>query len=227
MVETAILKVFACDALWLIVNDAIQILGGRAYFTDLPYERMMRDARINFIGEGSNEVLRCFIALVGMRGVGENLRNVLGALKNPIGQFGTLSRFMRDRWDNFARGPEVPVRSPRLQVHKAALEGLLGDFRSAVERALRRYREEIIEEQYAQERIADAAIELYVMSCVLAKLDWMLADGAVDSRRIERELTIGQYYCREAEHRVRRSLAELWNNYDAETTRTANTVVGI
>src|SRR5205807_7488984 len=71
MLETAMLKVWSTEALWQIVNDTIQIYGGQGYFSNEPYERMMRDARINQIGEGANDVLRAFIALVGMRGVGE------------------------------------------------------------------------------------------------------------------------------------------------------------
>src|SRR6266498_1077491 len=65
MVETAMLKVFTTARLWEVVNEAFQIHGGSAYFVDLPLERMLRDARINQIGEGSNEVLTSFIALVG------------------------------------------------------------------------------------------------------------------------------------------------------------------
>src|SRR5262245_28887800 len=42
MLETALLKVFATDALWTIVNDTLQIYGGQGYFTNEPYERMMR-----------------------------------------------------------------------------------------------------------------------------------------------------------------------------------------
>src|SRR5213082_2721502 len=69
MIETAMLKVFTTERLWEVVNDVFQIYGGSAYFVDLPLERMLRDARINQIGEGSNEVLTSFIiALVGMRG---------------------------------------------------------------------------------------------------------------------------------------------------------------
>ncbi|PYL27007.1 MAG: acyl-CoA dehydrogenase, partial [Verrucomicrobia bacterium] len=68
MLETAMLKVFTTERLWECINDAFQIYGGSAYFVDLPLERMLRDARINQIGEGSNEVLTSFIALVGMRG---------------------------------------------------------------------------------------------------------------------------------------------------------------
>ena len=41
--ETAMLKVYSTEALWTIVNDAFQIHGGAAYFTDRPLERMLRD----------------------------------------------------------------------------------------------------------------------------------------------------------------------------------------
>src|SRR5216117_771930 len=47
MLETAMLKVFSTEAVWLLVNDAFQVYGGAAYFTDKPLERMLRDARIN------------------------------------------------------------------------------------------------------------------------------------------------------------------------------------
>ena len=83
MLETAILKVYSTEALWQIVNDAFQIYGGAAYFTDQPLERMLRDARINLIGEGANEVLTSFIALVGMRDPGEQLRSVRDTLLHP------------------------------------------------------------------------------------------------------------------------------------------------
>ena len=91
MLETAMLKVFSTDVLWRIINDTIQIFGGKAYFSDEPYERMMRDARINMIGEGANDVLRVFTALVGMRDVGLELKSVLDAAKRPFSNLGKLS----------------------------------------------------------------------------------------------------------------------------------------
>src|SRR5919201_4687340 len=73
MLETAVLKVFATEALWQAVYETLQIHGGQSYFTNEPYERMMRDARINTIGEGANEVLKAFVAVVGSRGPGTQL----------------------------------------------------------------------------------------------------------------------------------------------------------
>src|SRR5256714_4283874 len=83
MLETAILKVFSTEAVWMLVNDAFQVLGGAAYFNDRPLERMLRDARINQIGEGANEVLTSFIALVGMRGPGQQFQELLESLTSP------------------------------------------------------------------------------------------------------------------------------------------------
>src|SRR5205823_12562335 len=84
MLETAMLKVFSTEALWQIVNDTIQIFGGQAYFCNEPYERMMRDARINQIGEGANDVLRSFIAMVGIKPVADQLLSVKAALTHPL-----------------------------------------------------------------------------------------------------------------------------------------------
>src|SRR5207247_9697852 len=49
MLETAMLKVFSTEALWQLVNDAFQVHAGAAYFTDLPLQRLLRDARSDHI----------------------------------------------------------------------------------------------------------------------------------------------------------------------------------
>src|SRR3954469_15724845 len=83
MIETAMLKVYTTEMLWEAVNDTFQIYGGSAYFTDLPLERMLRDARINQMGEGANEVLTSFIALVGMRGPGMQFKEIYDTMMKP------------------------------------------------------------------------------------------------------------------------------------------------
>src|SRR5438445_13639194 len=111
MLETAMLKVWSTEHLWTIVNDTLQIYGGQGYFSDEPYERMMRDARINMIGEGANDVLKAFIAVVGMRGVGEHLKGVLEALKHPLRDFGSLWTFGRSQLTARFTPPVVPLRN--------------------------------------------------------------------------------------------------------------------
>src|SRR5436189_5236577 len=115
MLETAMLKVFTTERLWECINDVFQIYGGSAYFTDLPLERMLRDARINQIGEGANEVLTTFIALVGMRGPGLQLKEIWDALHHPRGHLRKAWRVGWDRAGAALHPPEVPVRSEELQ----------------------------------------------------------------------------------------------------------------
>ena len=60
--EASMAKVFASDTAMKVTTDAVQIFGGAGYMRDYPVEKMMRDAKITQIYEGSNEVLRGAIA---------------------------------------------------------------------------------------------------------------------------------------------------------------------
>ena len=59
---SAMAKVFASDVAMKVTTDAVQICGGAGYMKDYPLEKMMRDAKITQIYEGSNQVLRNAIA---------------------------------------------------------------------------------------------------------------------------------------------------------------------
>jgi alkylation response protein AidB-like acyl-CoA dehydrogenase len=203
MLETAILKVYTTEALWGIVNDAFQIHGGAAYFTDLPLERMLRDARINQIGEGANEVLTSFIALAGMRGPGVQLRELWGALHHPLGDLRTIWQFGVGR-----------------------LAGLIRRLGVDVDRVLIRYREGVLDRQYVQQRIAAAAAELYASACVLSRMDAELvqADSAGAGR--PRSYPVAELSLRRSLRRVRRWLAKLHENDDAAVTAAADAALG-
>jgi len=227
MLETAMLKVWSTDALWQVVNDTLQIYGGQGYFSNEPYERIMRDARINMIGEGANDVLRSFIAVVGSRAVGEGLLGVLDALKHPLKRAGTLWRFGQEQLAARLTAPEIPVRSPDLRVEARRLSQRIKEFGLAVSWVLRHCKkiEVFVQSQYLHERIADAACELYASSCTLSRLDYLLAQGNGNPVEVQREATAGRYFLRLADRRIQQSLAALTENDDDLTTATANTVL--
>jgi hypothetical protein len=177
MLETAMLKVWSTERLWTIVNDAFQIHGGAAYFTDRPLERMLRDARINQIGEGANEVLTSFIALTGMRGPGMDLKKVYDGITTPWNNVGTIYGFFFDWLKLRTLRPDVPVRSPGLQSHARRLSRLIRRFGAAVQKTLIRHREEVLERQLVHERISWSAMELYAMACTLSRMDAELEGG--------------------------------------------------
>ncbi|HYY13075.1 MAG TPA: acyl-CoA dehydrogenase family protein [Chthoniobacterales bacterium] len=173
MLETAMLKVFTTERLWECINDAFQIYGGSAYFVDLPLERMLRDARINQIGEGSNEVLTSFIALVGMRGPGMEFKEIYDTMLQPTreGGIGKAWNAGLRRLGATVRVPDVPVRSSELKSLANQLGRLIWRFNVAVNRSLITYREPILDMQLVQERIANAAMYLFAATCTLSRWD--------------------------------------------------------
>jgi alkylation response protein AidB-like acyl-CoA dehydrogenase len=177
MLETAMLKVWSTERLWTIVNDAFQIHGGAAYFTDRPLERMLRDHRINQIGEGANEVLLTFIGLVGMRGPGMRMKEVADALKRPWSAAATVGRFIADSIRSRFLAPTVPVQSDELIPQARQLGGLIRRLHIAVETTLIRYRETVFDRQLVLERIAWTAMEIFATACALSRWDAALKHG--------------------------------------------------
>ncbi len=67
--EAAMAKLYASEMSSFVTNKAIQIHGGYGYIKDYPVERLMRDAKLTEIGEGTSEVQRLVIARELLRGV--------------------------------------------------------------------------------------------------------------------------------------------------------------
>ena len=222
VLETAMLKVFTTEALWLLVNDAFQVYGGAAYFTDKPLERMLRDARINQIGEGANEVLTSFVALVGMRGPGQQFQELMEALNRPWSEFRKVWLIGLDRVGAAVRAPDVPVRNRYLEPLAKRLGGLIRLFNVEVNRALIRHREEILERQYVQERLARAAMELFASACVLSRWDAELQWQGRKSESGAAPHNAAELFLRGSFRRARRSLAEMNDADDAIVTAVAD-----
>jgi alkylation response protein AidB-like acyl-CoA dehydrogenase len=222
MLETAMLKVWSTDALWQIVNDTMQIYGGSAFFMDQPYERMMRDARLNLVGEGANDVLRAFIAMVGIKPVADHLLKVRDALSHPFRDLGTLLSFGGKQIKARFTTPDVPVRSSKLRGHARDLSARVRDFSLAVQSALMKHKEQILFRQYVQERLADASCELYASACTLARLDHLLTMSNGNPDEVGCDVAAGRHFLYLSDRRVRQCLAALHDNDDRSTTKTAD-----
>jgi len=222
MLETAMLKVFATETLARILRDTFQLHGGLAYFTDQPFERMVRDAMINTIGEGANDVLRAFTALVGMRDVGLELQSIRDAIYAPLGNLTRLSRFAGRKLGSLLVSPTVNVRNSELEPEAAELGRLVNSLGNHVQRLLVTYQLGIVDRQYQLARVADAATELYASACVLNRLDFLLRSSHDQNGGLRVDLETGRYYLRTARRRIQQGLAALWDNDDEATTSLAN-----
>src|SRR6266511_1056915 len=227
MIETAMLKVFTTDRLWEVINDAFQIYGGSAYFVDLPLERMLRDARINQIGEGSNEVLTSFIALVGMRGPGMEFKEIYDTMMKPSrDRMSKAWAAGKNRLGAAIRVPDVPVQSDELRAHARQLGRLIWRFNVAVNRALITYREPILDMQLVQERIANAVMDLFAATCVLSRQDDELQFAQRNGNSSSPDQFAADLFLRQSFRRIRHCLAGLTDNDDKSVLATANSILG-
>jgi alkylation response protein AidB-like acyl-CoA dehydrogenase len=215
MLETAMLKVFTTERLWECINDVFQVHGGAAYMTDLPLERMMRDARINQIGEGANEVLTSFIALVGMRGPGMEFKEIYDTMMKPSrDRMSKAWTAGKSRLGATIRVPDVPVQSEQLRGLARQLGRLIWRFNFAVNRALIMYREPILDMQLVQERIANAAMDLFASTCVLSRIDGEMQLARRNGGAPSPDHSAADLFLRQSFRRIRGFLTGLTDNDD-------------
>src|SRR5436853_82343 len=228
MIETAMLKVFTTERLWEIINDAFQIYGGSAYFVDLPLERMLRDARINQIGEGSNEVLTSFIALVGMRWPGMEFKEIYDTMLKPTreGGIGKAWTAGMNRLGATVRIPDVPVRSAELRSFANQLGRLIWRFNFAVNRSLILYREPILDMQLVQERVAGAAMDLFASTAVLSRWDSEIQSAQRNREKPGQINSAEELFLRQSFRRIRENLAGLGDNDDKIILKAADAALG-
>ena len=178
MLETAITKLYCSESAWQVVDDALQVLGGEGYMREHGVERMLRDARINRIVEGTTEVMTSFIGLMGMKNVGESMERTLRDAKHPIQNFGRLAEFTRHEWSDVLIGHTfdhtLDEVHPVLRHEATVFAKLVRRFARDVTRQLVRYREGIVDMQLIQQRLANAAIDLYVSAAVMSRLSTQL-----------------------------------------------------
>ncbi|HWP07815.1 MAG TPA: acyl-CoA dehydrogenase family protein [Polyangiaceae bacterium] len=219
-VEAAISKVFASEALWRTADEALQIAAGNGFMTEFPYERLLRDSRINRIFEGTNDILRLFIALTAMNDVGQNLRDVSkgleGVFNDPIKGFGVLSEYALRRAalaTGIGReGTTFTKLDPALKGPQAVFEEGTRDLAAASDRILRKHGRSIIDKQFATRRLADIMIDLFVLACVLSRVDASIRrSGAAGAAR---EIDIATAFAGQARRRVKHTVSEIDDNQD-------------
>lgn len=225
MLESAMLKVFASDALWQILYDSMQILGGRSFFTDEPYERMMRDARLNMIGEGSNEVLRAFIGVVGLRDVGMELKETRDAFYHIFSRFGRALQGSGTIFGKFLK-PKIPIQSPYLQNEAAMLAKVIQKFSWSGVRILARYGEDVVERQLQLDRLSSISMAIYTSTAVISKLDWELSKNNGKTEALGHDLEIGKFYCHQMMRMCQCWLKAVHNNQDKETEELSDLITG-
>jgi acyl-CoA dehydrogenase family protein 9 len=211
--ESAICKVAGTEFLWYAANRSLQLAGGSGYMRDQPYEKYLRDIRIFPIFEGANDVMRAFIALAGMKPLGDELKEMGGvSLADPIGSIGVLAEYVAGR---IAR--EVsPDRITRAHEELDELAGSVSEqvkrLRAVTESLLREHRAGIAERQFHQKRLASAVSDIYAQVAVLSRVSAHLEEHGVEPSGQERYIC--DTFCRRAAARVMLALDQIERNDD-------------
>jgi acyl-CoA dehydrogenase family protein 9 len=210
--ESAAAKIFCSEMAWEVVDENLQIWGGSGYMKEYPYERWLRDTRINRIFEGTNEILRCFVALSGMQGPGQELAGLAEAIKYPLKGLGPVSDFAIRKIKQNVVGESITKAHPSLKKMAGILEEYVVEFSTQVEVLLRRHGKEIHLRQFAQKRVADIAIDFYAMSCVLSRVTRALEEKGAE--KCELELSIAEAFFMRSNRRVRGNFKAIDRNDD-------------
>ncbi len=210
--ESAICKIMGSETLWRVVNESLQIAAGIGYMQDYPFERLLRDARINMIFEGTNEILRCFVALSGMQGPGRALSDVVKAMREPIKGFGLLSDFAVRKARTVLGRERMTRAHPLLSREAVIFEELTGELYTHTENVLRKHGRDIAEMQYTQKRIAEMAIDLYGIAACLSRTTRAIERRGEEGAR--REIDLTSIFVAAAQKRLRQNVYDFTRNDD-------------
>lgn len=210
--ESAMCKVFATEALWRIASEALQIAGGAGVSQAEPFERMLRDARVYLLMEGTNETLRAYIALAGLQGPSRQIAEVARSMREPIKGFGLMYEFAIQRARS-ALGRERTTRGhAALRREVTMLEEHVGALARGVDKVLRRHGKDIAEMQYTQRRLADIATDLFALSSCVARCTRAIERKGESGARRELDLTAA--FANMADRRLRANIAAFDANDD-------------
>jgi acyl-CoA dehydrogenase family protein 9 len=218
--ESAICKVYCSEKLWDTIDKATQIAAGNAYMREYPYERIMRDSRINLIFEGTNEILRIFTALSGIKGPSDDLKelgkisDVSRAFQDPIKSVGILSDFAKKRMSKRFGNKTLTKVHPTLEGHGNHFVTALKDFAIAVENTIIKFGKNIIGNELLQMRIANMSIELYVQLCVLSRTTSILNKADVSEKDKEYVTLLTELIMRDSRQAFTKNYKRLNSSYD-------------
>jgi alkylation response protein AidB-like acyl-CoA dehydrogenase len=234
--EAAIAKMYNTEHGWHIVDDALQIRGGRGYETadslrargerPIPVERWMRDARINLIFEGSSEIMRLFIA---REAVDHHFKTAFALVdKEATGSqkaaaFGRVMRFYPAwypaRWIGKGQVPGAFAEFGKLAGHMRYVERHTRKLGRAIFHAMVRLGPKLERRQLVLFRAVDIGAELFAMTAACVKARMLAKQSNAEAT------VLADLFCRAARVRVDQLFAEFYGSYDAEMYRVAQAVI--
>ncbi|MEK6767456.1 MAG: acyl-CoA dehydrogenase family protein [Gemmatimonadota bacterium] len=233
--EAAIAKLYNSERAWRIIDDTVQIRGGRGYEMahsleargekPWPVERIMRDFRINLIFEGSSEIMHLFIA----REAVDRHFKVAGPLLDPHVALGTkVGVFFKTAWYyatwypsryfGWGRWPRYGEFG-RLAGHIRFVDRMSRQLARTTFHAMLRFGSKLEKRQSVLFRIVDIGAELFAMAVTCARADLLARKGQQEA------IELADLFCKDARRRVRAIFRRVFDNDDVATYGVARDVL--
>ena len=172
-IECAICKVHGSEVLDFVVDEAVQIGGGMGYSADGPFERAYRDARINRIFEGTNEINRMLtIDMLLKRGMKGEL-DILGPAMEVAKELTSIPSFNTD-------GDEVLFAREKKVIQNLKKAGLM-----VAGGAVQKLMQKLSDEQEILMNLADMLIEGYMAESVLLRAEKLVGLRGEEACQVE------------------------------------------
>jgi hypothetical protein len=233
--EAAIAKMWNTEMGWRIVDDTLQIRGGRGYETadslrargeaPIGVERAMRDFRINLIFEGTSEIMRLFIAREAVDhhfALAFPIVNPESTMKERLAGLRKSAPFYAtwypSRWLGALR-PAVYADFGKLARHLRFADRATNKLGRALFHAMVRHGPKLERRQMILFRAVDIGAELYAMAAACVRARMLAQRGQAEAERL------ADVFCREARVRIRRAFASLDGRNDVAHYRLAQEVL--
>lgn len=179
--ECAILKVAGSECLDYVVDEAVQIFGGMGYSAESSVERGYRDARINRIFEGTNEINRMLTVDMILRRAMKGELDLMGPAMKVAGELMSI--------------PEsADAGEGELAGEYAALEGFKKTILLVAGAAVQKLMQTLSKEQEVLMNIADIAIWTYQAESVLLRVDKMIQSQGAEAAKVQIAIAKTYFY---------------------------------
>jgi alkylation response protein AidB-like acyl-CoA dehydrogenase len=233
--EAAMAKMWGTEMAWRIIDETVQIRGGRGYETadslrergddPVPVERWMRDCRINMIFEGSSEIMRLFIA---REALDPHLKVAAGALNSRLPKGARAKAALKAGmfyagWyprQLLPFGNAIPRNThPRLAKHLREVSRNSRRLARGLFHAMVKFGPKLERQQVLLGRFVEIGTELFAIAASCSRAQSLLA---VSSDEEGKELLdLVDYFCRSARLRIERNFQGIRHNTDAQGYRLA------
>lgn len=197
-VEAAILKVNGSETIDYVVDEGVQIYGGMGYSAEAPMDRAYRDARINRIFEGTNEINRMLTVDMMLKRAMKGELDLMGPAQKVAGELMSIPDFDEENNGLFSNEKKY------INNFKKAALMVAG---SAVQKLMM----ELSKEQEVLMNIADMLIDIYVVESLQLRVEKLVSQKgeAVCSNQID----MLRVYLNDVSDRINKNGKEAINSY--------------